>query len=126
MILAFTVIGISCSNDGIFPTLNNDITTLLEREEGGNRFDEFGCIVENCAGTLCRTSIGKSCKKEKPCTPIPGGCLTDKQRILDSLDIFSSQHSNFMLANDYIDTIDWQKSYNLCRSILIDRANSLP
>ena len=74
---------------------------------------------------MCVKNIGKSCKKERPCTPVPGGCLDDRLQILDNLDTFSAQHADFMLANDYIDSLYWQNSFDLCKAVHVARTNEL-
>ena len=119
---------LSCSkeeNSSLFANVDHEISVRIPNCK---RYDELACVTldpSGCAGTMCIESIGKSCKKAMPCTPIPGGCLEDRQQIITNLDIFSAEYADYMLEHEFIDSLDWLASFNLCKSILLERANSL-
>lgn len=68
-LLFLTFFGLSISacsdeSDSLQPDQELTIRTV------GRSYDEMACIVDNKAGIRCFESIGKTCKKEKSCTPL--------------------------------------------------------
>ena len=56
---------LSCTKD---PDFIDDDSPITFR--AGRSYDEMACIVDNKSGIKCFESIGKTCRKEKGCTPV--------------------------------------------------------
>ncbi len=122
-ILMFTVF-YACSKQEEFA--KNDSTNVTTREDNyRKKYVKQACIVNNCAGIRCAPAATPSgCNKSRPCEAIPGGCLTDYSTIINNLNTYSTQHANAMLQDESICEEDWQATNNLCRDLLIERANN--
>lgn len=123
-ILMFSIF-YACSKQEEFA--KNDSTNVTTREDNcRKKYVQQACIINNCAGIRCAPAATPSgCNKSKPCEAIPGGCLNDYSSIINGLNTYSTQYADDMLLNEFICPEDWQDSYNLCRDLLIERANNL-
>lgn len=122
-LVAFILLFTSCSKTNNSASSNDismpDVATLA-RQTYHN--EEKACITGNCAGTKCVAVAQGFCKKARDCEAVPGGCVELVQEILDNVDMWSAEHANYMIANDFYDDDpeNWDLSYNLAHTILIE------
>jgi hypothetical protein len=80
------------------------------------RKDEEACIIDECAGTLCKKSTGNTCTKLHDCEPIPGGCLN--LRADTEIESIAISHAQKLLNLGYISKDQVENTKGLVRGIL--------
>ena len=103
------------SREVIIQKINSEI--ISQSEEPKEKFVELTCVIDNCAGILCTRAPG-NCKKEKECTPIPGGCLPDQSLSSSEIEIYANEYAKKMLEEGFIDLEDLEESRSLAQEIL--------
>jgi len=103
------------SREVIIQKINSEI--ISQSEEPKEKFVELACVINDCAGILCTRAPG-NCKKEKECTPIPGGCLPDQSLSSFEIEIYANEYARKMLEEGYIELEDLEESRALAQEIL--------
>lgn len=103
------------SREVIIQKINSEI--ISQSEEPKEKFVELACVINDCAGILCTRAPG-NCKKEKECTPIPGGCLPDQSLSASEIEIYANEYAKKMLEEGFIDEEDMNNSRALAIDLL--------
>lgn len=99
--------------DGIFYNLT------MGKVDEGKKYYEAGCLTKKGEPAMikCDFAPGK-CNKEKPCTPI-----TTLAYYFDDIEFLAADYANEMQAQGFIDAEDWDNSYTLAYSLLMEKLN---
>jgi hypothetical protein len=91
--IIFCIFICSCVKQADLETQNSHDSSILFQEL--KHKDESACITEdNKAGILCFASLGNTCKKIIPCTPVSSTAINAEQ-------FFTQQELNDWMNTDY-------------------------
>lgn len=83
------------------------------------------CQVNGKMGIMCRRAYGNGCRKASGCVAVNYDDAESKAQFLSNIDTYAREYVNQMQVDGLIDAENWQQSFDLCKAILTERANSM-